>query len=740
MSWNRRVNSNYREERPSTPIYDLRKEGRLEEAYQLALRLYQQDSDDDDINKAFSWVLIDLCKKFISEQNLSNAQTYFNQLSSIQFEYEDEFVETIKKQIHFLKPKIDTNYSEIQKAEELSKKGNNKEALAIFKNLFSQNRLTEFHHESYGWIIYRYIKTEENNLTSVEVRTFLRDYMNLKNERPSMLHSMILNFALNYSKAHSDFKFCSFFLLWNPENLRSDDWKETKSEEQIFKPLALKAIKQAFEVLKIQTSEKQISWLIQLYEKAINLFPDNEWLLREKAILHYKNNEFELAIKIYKKLVMELADKYYVWQEFADCITSDNSLKVGMLSKAISLEKNEDFLGEIHLDLAKVLIAENLLENALVELVAYKKHRDKKGWKLSSIFEELHQKVRSINIKTTDNYILYKKYIPIAENFAYADIDWKELVLIDKWRNKNEMEYLSFTDGNEIEFSIHTNCFEIIESTEIGQIYKFKLYIREVVTERFLEFPWIGKEVVTEYISHALMASKSEKIQWEIFNDTYALIEYINIKKNIVHAITSDNNEVFFPQTKSDLRIGDFIKAKIFKKKGKNENRYELRLIEKIDKDKCLGKFHNKIAVVDSVNHQKKLFHYVINSELHGIVKFNETDIRPKEGDFIKLIFAWKTDKFKIIRIKIISIKMTNDLDQSLRKDICGTLEVMYKPKNFKVALPDFGLIEDVYVPKYLLEKFRIRTDCSVNARVVNCGDSWKAIDLKVIKSNLDIN
>ena len=223
MSWNNRISNNYREERPSTPIYALRKEGRLEEAYQLALRLYQQDSADDDINKAFSWVLIDLCKKFISEQKLSDSQTYFNQLSSIQFEYEDEFVETIKKQIHFLKPKIDTNYSEIQKAEELSKNGNNKEALEIFKNLISQNRLTELHHESYGWIIYRYIKAEENNLSSVEVRTFLSDYMNLKNERPSMLHSMILNFALNYSKTHSDFKFYNFFLLWNPDNLRHED-------------------------------------------------------------------------------------------------------------------------------------------------------------------------------------------------------------------------------------------------------------------------------------------------------------------------------------------------------------------------------------------------------------------------------------------------------------------------------------------------------------------------------------
>jgi hypothetical protein len=637
MSWNNRVNSNYREERPSTPIYALRKEGKLEEAYQLALRLYQQDSTDDDINKAFSWVLIDLCKKFISEQNLSKAQTYFNQLSSIQYEYEDEFVETIKKQIHFLKPKIDTNYSEIQKAEELSKTGNNKEALAIFKNLISQNRLSELHHESYGWIIYRYIKAEESNLSSVEVRTFLRDYMNLKNERPSMLHSMILNFALNYSKTHSDFKFYSFFLLWNPdklrhedlhngykdgkdipslisricrefvnsstefkieeflskiklsketvldffretffwnifsahkenkiselwklfeqynnnyskhgqskwhseilslaerfmkendewrflnffknwnpENLRTDDWKETKKDENTYKPLGTKAIKKAFEVYKTQTSEQDLSWLIKPYETAIKLFPDDEWLLREKALLHFKNNELESAIKIYKLLVLELADKHYVWQEFSDCIVSDNPLKIGMLSKALSLEKNEDFLGDIHLDLAKALIEENLFENALLELESYKRHREIKGWKLSSLFEELLQKTFSLKPSLKDNQELYKKYIPFAENFAYADFDWTEVVLADKWKDDKGKERLTFTDGKTIEFAISKNRFEVLKQSELGQILKFKLHKQEIKKEIENRFSWLGKNIITEYKYIPLIAEKSEKQQ-----------------------------------------------------------------------------------------------------------------------------------------------------------------------------------------------------------------------------------
>ena len=455
----------------SKTVFELRNEAKdlsgveklnkLNKALGIARNLYSEEPYDEWNQKAFAWILIDLCKYYITEKNLNQAGICFRELNAIDFQGEEDDI--IKNQRNFLRPKIDTNYSEIQKAEELSKNGNNKEALAVFKNLISQNKLTELHHENYGWIIYRYIKAEESNLSSVEVRTFFRDYMNLKNERPSMLHSMILNFALNYSKTHSDFKFYNFFLLWNPdnlryedlhdgykdgkdipslisricrefvnsnteinieeflskidlskeivldffreiifwnifnahkenkfselwnlfekynnnyskhgqskwhseilnlaerfmeendewrflnffknwnpENLRTEDWKETKKDEHTYKPLAIKAIKKAFEVLKTQTSEHNLSWLIQPYEKAIKLFPDDEWLLREKALLHFKNNELELAIKIYKHLVLELADKHYVWQEFSDCIISDNSLKIGMLSKALSLER-----------------------------------------------------------------------------------------------------------------------------------------------------------------------------------------------------------------------------------------------------------------------------------------------------------------------------------------------------------------------------------------------------------------
>lgn len=837
---------------------------KLTEALNLAQRLFSSEPYDDWVQKAFAYTLIDLSKYNIDNKNINQAGVYFNQLLSIDFQEIDEIIESQK---NFLRPKIDTNYSDVQKAEELSKNGNNIEALTIFKTLISQNRLTELHHESYGWIIYRYIKVEESNLSSVDVRTFLRDYMNLKNERPSMLHSMILNFALNYSKSNNDFKFYNFFLLWNPdnlrhedlhngskdgkdipslisricrefvnsnteinieyflskinlnkevvidffrepifwnilnahkenkffelwslfeqynknysnhgqskwhseilnlaerfmkekdewrfinffknwnpENLRTDDWKETKKDEHTYKPLATKAIKKGFEVLKIQLYEQDLSWLIKSYETAIKFLPEDEWLLREKALLHFKNNELELAVKIYKQLVLELADKHYVWQEFSDCIVSDNSLKIGMLSKALSLEKNEDFLGNIHLELAKTLFDNELIENCIIELNLYKKHRELKGWRLTENYVEILDKTKNQNVNIKDNKNLYEKYIPIAEQYAYEEIEWTELVLVDKWKNDEGKERVAFTNGKAIDFSIGSRRFNLLKQSSSGNVYKFKLHKQEIRKEVEAKFAWMGKTIVKDFKYIPLIVEKSQKSDWCILDDLYATIDYINTEKNIVHAITSDNKEVFFPKGKIQLQIGEFIKAKYFTKKVKDEIRIELKDITRIDKEVAIIHFPKIIAIIDVVNKEKNLFHYVGDKTVQGIIKLTETDIIPEEGKFLEIFYTTKKHRAeKRLIIKAINISETEEKNPKLIKAINGNLILKYKRGGSTVnyydldedelngTFPDFGFVGDFYVPRCVLSNNKITTNCNITATAIFSRDKWKIIKL----------
>lgn len=871
----------------SKTVFEIRKEAKglnginktnkLNKALQIANDLYELEPFDEWNQKALAWVLIDLCKYFISDNNFNQALIYFNQLNIIQFEYPDDIIESQKT---YLKPKIDKNYQEIYQAEELSKNNKHQEALNIFKQIISENRLKDLHHEAYGWVIYRHIKNDENELSSIQVRTFLRDYMNLNNERPSLLHSMILNFALHYSKEHSDFNLYKFFELWNPLNLRPDDksnqwyneseipsllsrvlrafidnnynidyeylitnvniatsysdtsneqqvldllrepyfwkiynlkkenkyselwqlfsdynlsfskfqksewhskvlslaerymqetdewrfleffenwnpinfmdedWKEVIKDDNIYKPLAKKCLKKSFEIIKTQNDKThKIDWLIDVYDIATNKFPKDEWLLREKAILLIEAKEISRATEIYKSLVLGLGDKAYIWNEFSSCLNNNNELKIGMLSKAIRLEKNEDFLGDIHLELAKVLINVNLNENALIELNTYKKHREVKNWNLSEDYDSLLNKISHKLTLPISNSELYNKYIPLAEEFAYQDIEWQELVLIDKWKNDKQKEKLKFSNSKNIEFSVSKKRFIAFKEYHIGNVFSFKLHREEKISEitsnrKSFMHQFSTPKVEYKYIP--LLSKKSNKPNWSILEDEFAVIDYINKEKKVIHAISQNNQEIFYKDDISKYNINDFIKGKLLVTKRKDETRIDLKEIKIIDSKNGIKHFPKALAIVDNINKEKKLFHFVADRKIHGIVRFDETDLRPKEGSFLKIWFAKKIDKKRNrVIYKPLQVIETEEINEQLQKTISGSLELKFKlggytrdfyeldeDEKFKIDA-DFGFISDFYVPKYILRKYSIDSNCQVKAKAIFSGDKWKIIELE---------
>lgn len=840
-------------------VFELRREGKIQEALDMALKLYQIDPFDTWTQSALAWPLIDLCKSSLAQNSLNQAQKYFNQLIAINFTDVDDI---ISKQIAFLRPKIDINYAKIQEAENLSKNGNHKLALSNMKAMFANNELLDVHHEAFGWVIYRYIKAEENNITSVEIRSLMRDYMNLKNEKTSLLHSIFLNFALHFSKEHSDFNLYNFFLLWDPKNLRREDlyeshnddktypslisrifrefiekksqldinvliekvpslspakildllrdpfywkvysadkenrkedvwklydeyntlfkgqigsethskvlnsamfsmnendewrflnffenwnptnfiesdWKEVKKEDKVYKPIAIKALKKTFELIKAGGNFNNLELLITAFQIAISKFPKDIWLKREYAILSAKNHNSEEAIQIYKTLILELGDQAYMWHEFSQFLENrDLNLSVGMLSKAIRLQNDESFLGDIRLDLADNLIKLNNLEEAIIELNIYAKNRELKGWKLSEKYNLLLSLVKDNSTQKSDNSLLYIEKIKLAEDFAYQDIKWSELVLTEKWKNDKNKEKLNFTNGNLIDLSISTNRFDILRNAQIGEIIKFKLHTKLV------EDKTKYNHLKYDYIP--LIAEKTDNKKWSILDDVIAIVDYINVERKIIHAISSDNKEMFFPEGNLSLVIGDFIKAKKFQKKIKEEIRVELRDVSKCQKNDVIENFTKYLAVVDSINNEKQLFHYVVNNRVEGIVRFNETQIVPSEGDFIQLRLVHKLDKKRNkVSYKYIEIEKTEETSSTLRKEISGLLKLKYRKygstidwedleyEDINNFTPDFGFIGDYYVPKEILIKSEISLNCDVEAKVVFTGDKWKVFDLK---------
>lgn len=851
----------------STEIYDLRRVGQLDKARQRAEEILRKNNKDQDVWKAYAWTLVDICKREKQNGNIDGARQLSDYLSRLRFDTtNDEFAETLVRKIQSLKLSLNPFFSRIQEATELSQNGDNDSAWKIMTQLAAEKKLPVEAHDNYGWIIYKYLRDHLTTLNSIEVRTLLRDYINLRNERPSVLHSQILNFALNYSKQDGNFKLVSFLKLWGPNNLRADDfddtlgndgktipslmsriarsvvnypyeeirafvellprqkddfiemlreqffwilyhstdgktdsttwelfdrylyffpessssiwhskilslaervmkdnnafrfydffrrwnpsklrfadWQEEKGDDgKSYKPLAIKSLKKAHESLDTLSNEQigDLQWLIDLYGTAVEKFPEDDWIIRTKALLHLKAGQLAEAKKIYKELCMKMGEKYFIWSEFAEC-WKDNGVKIAMLCKALSLEKNEDLIGKIRLELARNLIKAKKFENAAFELNQYKNHYAKMGWRIDSEVDNLLQRCSPLSLSIKNNDVFYAENIPVAEEHTYADIPLTELVLVDKWKNDDGKEMLLFVDGNEIEFNTNSEKFPELKNCHKGQIWKFKVYKKETIKTVPSLYSWRPPttEIIIKYIP--LIAESSDKEDWLSLPENYGYVQHVNEEKKVYHIYTRDSALIYEHYENQELHKGDFVTFRQYKKRVKDEKKVFVSCVMKCDSSIAVDHFNSRIVVVDDVNNKKQLFHFELGPKLiGGIMHYEQTNLRPRIGDFLRIYYYVRVvdDKNnpenKKKTIEVIKAIETKDINATLVKEISGELELKSRNRdaNFDYDDPDFAFIGDYYVHKSILDEYHIYSDCYVKAKVVYAGKGqWKVFEI----------
>ena len=138
---------------------------------------------------------------------------------------------------------------------------------------------------------------------------------------------------------------------------------------------------------------------------------------------------------------------------------------------------------------------------------------------------------------------------------------------------------------------------------------------------------------------------------------------------------------------------------------------------------------------------------------LDGIVHFDQTDIRPRVGDCLKITYYVREKKdsknpSKQIKIReILAVQTTAETNDKVLKNISGLLELKWKDNSWygdddedddsngatTVTTADFAFVGDYYVHRNLLLKYGIRNDCRVTGRAIFTGDGkWKVFELSV--------
>ena len=830
----------------------LRKAGRLKEAYEQALSELRQDQNGWTKSSMF-WVLRDLCKQDIAQNDTVNVKERLSQMRSL---LDDMYGDDVAERAYESLLKQATPYSAVLSSLSELSKSNAAEAYnkAVEKFGRKAEQLADNQHVDFAWIIYRYLKANHTQLSSVQVRTVLSDYMQLNVPKPSLVHSMILNFALNFAKENRDFAFFKFVKLWGVENLRADDfnenskdgraipslvsrmisvfvenqpvdwqelfqllesnpnclrheelveirreqeyrhlghlqkaeqwdelwkafdayvsefaecgpsvwhskilerawwamnndnawrflpfakkwnmenlcdedWKEkVGKDDSKYEPLAIKAAKRCFEIVKssrLQLDAKDIKWLLDLYGQVVE-HTKNEWELRRYAMLHLWFGDNEEAIKIYKQVLTELTDRYYVWSELAACVQDNDDEKIGLLLKARSLVSNEGNIGKIHLDLAELWIRKGYKNEATEELRKYIKNCQKNGWNISDKYTQLVSALNSIeNVAEIPDQ---SKYIELAEDFVFTDYEWREFVLTDTWK-QNDKRFCRFFDGTDLSFIIKMKQFAVCQSAKRGDVLKFRIKIDE---EKKTTSICSRKVAAVQKTITPLVAKKTDKPRWSLLSKVYGYVEYDNEQRHTLHIISQSSHLAFWEYKTNTLKKGDFVTYRESEREQNGTTKYNANDVRPCPKEEALPHFERRVFVVDNVNTQKQLFHIASGvGEIGGVIMFDETHLRPNVGDFLELAYCAKINKNGNRRIVPLAIQPTNETNE-MRKSVTGCLEITEKEDKY------YAFVDGCYVSAAVLEEFGFDEDCEVSAEAVCSTDgSWRIYHLERIE------
>ncbi len=595
-------------------VFAKRKEGKLDEAYQIGLRLIQNPDHSDWDGKAFAWVLIDLIKREVEREQWQNVDGLKSSLEALEV---DESDEVLFKGRNYALWITNPNSQSISQARKLSKDGKHQEAIQIYENLLRNGETSLDVQTSLGWEYFRlasnFLKQKPPNPGAV--KNFLNRYLKLNVEKPSMLHSNILNLSDKLAK-DGNLDMATFSRMWDLNNFRVEDYEryetdDGKSFSSLVEKVLLHATKHALNKKKLD----ELRYLEPYLKPLLDSFPDNLWLKLNYARMLTAFERNQEAVSFGIEVAKNKPNDFWTWDllgEIHHSISID--LEFSCYCKALLCSTDINFTFKVKIKLAEILIQRNELEAAKHELESIIQYKTQHSQKIS---EQLAQFQNASWYSTTkashSNQELYLQHAPCAEELLYHDLPWINAILGETFSLKGKPNHL-----------------------------KRKLYV---------ETDTIPKEITVP--------------------DT---------------KVTFNDESVGMP-----LEIKGEYDA---------ESRFQVYKVQHREPGEQWDIFHEQIAVVDHVNHEKKLLHFLLNREIDGVIRFADLDDKFHEGDAISLYLTQFTNK-KGTQYKALQSKRTK---QSPPSSLLKNFHSEVRVNDSSLGFTDCG----IFIPARLVRQHEI--------------------------------
>ncbi|MCH5221278.1 MAG: hypothetical protein J1F05_02980 [Muribaculaceae bacterium] len=397
-------------------INALRKAGHLEEALLAAEQEFSLNQNNYTAGALF-WCLNDKCK---SEEEQEIIASLYERMKSLYEDYcsGDEYM---PRSLNTIERRLDPLSKELKNACEVAKAGSlTSDIIQKCHDSLENGELNENHYGDFGWLLYYNLRNTPLN-DSTKRKQLLHYYLKLELPKPELLHSLILGEAVKVEKnTPLQFRIRDFMKLWGWENIRPEDWEQFQVDNgNTVTSLVEKLIAVYAKELETDNVESPDDFN-ELVDRALKKFPKNQNMPKYKAMALISLGKLDDALEYYKQLILKSASKCYLWNQASDLI-DDIDLKIAFLCKALSVERDESFVGGCRLNLAKALFEKGLLNNAKYEVNKYREFYLSQGWGLKQDYRDVDAIIPH-DIHAEDNAPMYEQYIPLAEEFIYSAI------------------------------------------------------------------------------------------------------------------------------------------------------------------------------------------------------------------------------------------------------------------------------------------------------------------------------
>jgi hypothetical protein len=409
----------------SKEVFALRKEQRLQEAYELGCEVVRENPNDEWNKKALAWCLIDMIKKAIAENNIPLFSKYMTDLHDMNLDLSDD---VLKKNIDYLKQISNPQHQIISDAKNFSKLGDHSKAANAFREAIHKFPDDIQLHESLAWEIYRSSKDlfSAENVDIYNAKKILFEYIKLKNSCPSRIHSLYLRYA-DKLIGKEGFSLVGFLKLWNLENLTEEDFQPYMPENgKSYPSLAEKIIQHAAKEIVEKKMIDDVRFILPYLDDAIKRFTENIWLIYYKAKLLQLANKNDEALDYSISIVKAKMNDFWSWNLLSEnYIYSDPDLAFACLCRALLCKSDDKFLGNLRLKVAKTMITKGLYTEAKHEITRIVKARENEGWSLSEELQNFQQQPWYKDAQDTkNNYDLYQQYASSTEELLFKNLPW----------------------------------------------------------------------------------------------------------------------------------------------------------------------------------------------------------------------------------------------------------------------------------------------------------------------------